>query len=103
MPNNPSLPANSPHQSGPTFSRLGPPHSTTSPVANTAFNPRTWLEVIPYFRQWAPPELKATLPPMVQIDWLEGSGAKCKPWGAAATDTCVFTTPGSTTAMRNSG
>jgi len=30
---------------------------------------------MPYFRQWAPPELKATLPPIVQIKALEGSGA----------------------------
>ena len=37
--------------------------------------PSMWLEVMPYFRQCAPPELKATLPPMVQIGWLEGSGA----------------------------
>ena len=37
--------------------------------------PSTWLAVMPYFRQWAPPELKATLPPMVQTGPLEGSGA----------------------------
>ncbi len=34
-----------------------------------------WLLVMPYFRQWAPPELKATFPPIVQIGWLDGSGA----------------------------
>ena len=36
---------------------------------------------MPYFRQCAPPELKAMLPPMVQTDWLEGSGAKVEAVG----------------------
>ena len=35
------LPVKSPHQSGPTCSRLALPHSTTSPVASTALMPRT--------------------------------------------------------------
>ncbi len=56
-------------------SRLEPPNSTTSPFARTALRPRTWFEVMPYLRQWAPPALNATLPPMVQTCWLEGSGA----------------------------
>jgi hypothetical protein len=34
-----------------------------------------YLVVTPYFRQWGPPEFSATLPPMVQVDWEEGSGA----------------------------
>ena len=34
--------------------------------------PSTWLSVIPYLKQCAPPELNATLPPMVQMDWLDG-------------------------------
>ena len=42
---------------------------------STTSRPSTWLAVMPWLRQWAPPELKATLPPMVQTDWLEGSGA----------------------------
>lgn len=33
------------------------------------------LRVSPYFRQWTPPEFSATLPPMVQAIWEEGSGA----------------------------
>ena len=35
----------------------------------------TWLVVKPYFRQCAPPEFSATLPPIEQICWLDGSGA----------------------------
>ena len=31
--------------------------------------------VRPYFRQCTPPEFSATLPPMVQAIWLDGSGA----------------------------
>ena len=38
--------------------------------------PRTWLTVTPYFSVCGPPELVATLPPMVQAPWLDGSGAK---------------------------
>jgi hypothetical protein len=30
---------------------------------------------MPWRKQCAPPELNATLPPMVQTDWLDGSGA----------------------------
>ena len=36
----------------------------------------------------------------MQIDWLDGSGAKCSPNFCAAKVTCVFTTPASTTAIR---
>ncbi len=48
---------------------------TTSPSGSTASIPSTWLLVIPCLRQCAPPELKARLPPIVQTDWLDGSGA----------------------------
>ena len=75
IPNSPSFPVNNPHQSGPANSRPLPPSVTTSPVARTAWIPSTWFDVIPWRRQWAPPELNATLPPIVQIDWLDGSGA----------------------------
>ena len=46
-----------------------------SPSAVTKSAPRTWLVVKPYFRQCAPPEFSATLPPIEQICWLDGSGA----------------------------
>ena len=75
MPNRPSEPQNIPVQSGPTGSLLSPPSSTTSPSGSTASIPSTWLLVIPCLRQCAPPELKARLPPIVQTDWLDGSGA----------------------------
>ena len=39
----------------------------------------TWAEVTPRARQWGPPLLLATLPPIVQACWLEGSGANCRP------------------------
>jgi hypothetical protein len=43
-----------------------------------AVKPRTFstlCSVRPYFRQCTPPEFSATLPPMVQAIWLDGSGA----------------------------
>jgi hypothetical protein len=44
-------------------------------VISTISTPSTLLVVSPYFRQCTPPEFSATLPPMVQAIWLEGSGA----------------------------
>ena len=35
----------------------------------------TWLSVTPYLRQCGPPAFSATLPPIVQAAWLDGSGA----------------------------
>jgi hypothetical protein len=35
----------------------------------------TLCSVRPYLRQCTPPEFSATLPPMVQAIWLDGSGA----------------------------
>ena len=46
-----------------------------SPSGVTKSAPSTWLVVKPYFRQCAPPEFSATLPPIEQICWLDGSGA----------------------------
>ncbi len=48
---------------------------TSSPSGSTTVAASTWLTVKPYFRQWAPPEFSATLPPIVQTCWLDGSGA----------------------------
>jgi hypothetical protein len=47
----------------------------TSPFIITMRSPSRLLVVTPYFRQWAPPELVAMLPPSVQASWLDGSGA----------------------------
>ena len=46
-----------------------------SPSARTTWSSSTWFDVKPYFRQWAPPEFSATLPPIVHTCWLDGSGA----------------------------
>ena len=51
--------------------------------------------VKPYLKQCAPPEFSATLPPIVQTIWLDGSGGK-KCVGATACETAMFVTPGST-------
>ena len=64
-----------PGEIGPACSRLSPPSVTTVPSPSTTRSPSTWLAVMPCRKQCAPPELKATLPPIVQTDWLEGSGA----------------------------
>ena len=75
IPNSPSEPTKPASQSGPAGSGLPVPRRTTSPSGSTASIASTWLVVIPCLRQCAPPELKAMLPPIVQIDWLDGSGA----------------------------
>ena len=41
----------------------------------TSSTPSTLFVVKPYFKQCTPPEFSATLPPIVQAIWLEGSGA----------------------------
>ncbi len=47
----------------------------SSPSMVTRVTERTLWTVSPYLRQCTPPEFSATLPPMVQAIWLEGSGA----------------------------
>ena len=54
----------------------------------------------PSARQCGPPELLATLPPMVQLCWLLGSGAKCSPRCCTALVRSRLSTPGSTHAER---
>ena len=49
------------------------------PSGKTTSRPRMWLVVTPYLRQCGPPEFSATLPPIVQAFWLDGSGAKKNP------------------------
>ncbi len=56
--------------------------------------------VTPSARQCGPPELFATLPPIEQVCWLLGSGAKCTPRCAICRDRSRFRTPGSTHANR---
>jgi hypothetical protein len=74
-PRLPSLPVRRARMSKPGASSASPPATSTSPSASTARTDiRLWV-VRPYLRQCTPPEFSATLPPMEQIDWLEGSGA----------------------------
>ena len=75
IPSVPSEPTKAPSRSGPSGSRALPPSPTTSPSGRTTVSPVTWFTVKPFLRQCAPPEFSATLPPIVQTCWLEGSGA----------------------------
>ena len=75
MPSVPSEPTNAPSRSYPGASGARPPSRTRSPSGVTTCAPSTWLVVKPYFRQCAPPEFSARLPPIEQICWLDGSGA----------------------------
>ena len=45
------------------------------PSCCTITSPWMCLVVVPCLKQCGPPEFSATLPPMVQAFWLEGSGA----------------------------
>ncbi len=54
--------------------------------------------VTPYFTQHSPPALVATLPPMEQISYDDGSGGYHSPCSAAAALTSALNAPGSTTA-----
>jgi hypothetical protein len=75
IPSVPSEPTNTPRRSGPACSPVSEPRVTTDPSASTTSSSSTWFVVNPYFRQCAPPEFSATLPPIVQTCWLLGSGA----------------------------
>ncbi len=74
-PSVPSDPMSTPSRSSPGGSSVGPPIVTRSPLGSTASTPSTWCTVKPYFRQCAPPEFSAMLPPIEQTLWLDGSGA----------------------------
>ena len=70
------------------------------PSDRTSSSPVTWFVVTPYASVCGPPEFSATLPPRVQAFWLDGSGTKYRPCGAAAVDRWRLTRPGCTTARR---
>ena len=59
--------------------------------------------VTPYFTQHSPPALVATLPPIEQISYDDGSGGYQSPCSAAAAFTSTLSAPGSTTATRHAG
>ncbi len=76
MPSVPSEPTITPSRSGPSPASIAfPPSVSSSPSGRTTRAPVTWFTVNPFFRQCAPPEFSARLPPIVQTCWLDGSGA----------------------------
>ncbi len=75
----PSDPTSMPRRSSPISSGAAEPTMITEPSASTTSSASTWLTVEPSARQWGPPELLATFPPIVQAACDEGSGAKCRP------------------------
>ena len=76
IPSVPSDPMITPSRSGPSSASIDfPPSTSSSPSGRTTVAPVTWFTVNPCFRQCAPPEFSATLPPIVHTCWLEGSGA----------------------------
>src|ERR671932_968246 len=95
-PSVPSEPTNAPSRSYPGASSSAPPSQIISPSGSTTSRPVTYVVVKPYLKQCAPPEFSATLPPIEQTIWLDGSGGK-KCVGATARETSMFVTPGSTT------
>ena len=76
IPMVPSLPTKSPRRSYPSGSGSTPPSTVTVPSGRTTSMATTCAEVTPSARQCGPPELLATLPPIVQACWEDGSGAK---------------------------
>ena len=74
-PSSPSEPVTRPSRSSPPWQPDLPPSVTISPPGTTMVTPSRLLVVRPYFRQCSPPLFSATLPPMVQATWLDGSGA----------------------------
>src|SRR4029077_10090869 len=103
MPSVPSEPVNMPTRSYPVVTPVPSPSQVSSPDGVTTSRPVTWCTVNPCLRQCAPPEFSATLPPIEQTTWLDGSGAENRPNGAAALLTARLVTPGSTTARRLTG
>ncbi len=95
----PSLPTSTPIRSNPAGFSTGPSRRI-EPSPSTASRPSTWFTVTPYFRVCGPPALVATLPPMVEATWLDGSGAKWNPEPARARPSSTLGTPASTTARR---
>ncbi|MND07191.1 hypothetical protein D3C83_290150 [compost metagenome] len=62
-------------KSYPGASSASLPISSGSPSMLKARSFRTLCTVSPYLRQCTPPEFSATLPPIEQAIWLDGSGA----------------------------
>src|SRR3954462_7826891 len=74
-----------------------------SPSGKTTSSPRTCAVVTPSDKQCGPPELLATLPPIEQLCWLLGAGAKCNTYLGTALVRPRFSTPGPTPASLLTG
>ena len=74
-PNNPSEPQINPIRSYPSWSKDFPPILQMVPSIITISTPKILFVVVPYFKEWTPPEFSATLPPIEHANWLDGSGA----------------------------
>src|SRR3954452_17301016 len=73
-PSVPSEPTNAPRSAWPGAASSRPPSHIISPSGSTTSSPQTYVVVKPYLKQCAPPEFSATLPPIEQTIWLDGSG-----------------------------
>ena len=71
----PSEPTTKGRVSSPGESKVSEPNVMGSPFIKNPLTLSTLCKVSPYFKQCTPPEFSATLPPIVQAIWLEGSGA----------------------------
>src|ERR1017187_6279590 len=91
-PSVPSEPTNTPVRSYPGASSVAEPSCTSSPLGKTTSSPSVCVTVNPYFRQCAPPEFSATLPPIVHTDCDDGLGAS-----SVAEPSCTSSPLGSTT------
>ena len=100
IPSIPSEPTYAPRRSSPGAHSSRSPKTTASPDMSTTSTARTWALVTPRAKQWGPPALVPTLPPKEHTCWLEGSGAKCRPWGARARLRSRLIMPGCTQATR---
>ncbi len=102
-PRVPSLPTTTPRRSRPAASGPSAPMRSSDPSGMTMSSASTCALVTPYARQCGPPAFVLTLPPIDDVCWLDGSGAKVNParrrWFARSR----LGTPGSTHARRSSG
>ncbi len=79
------------------------PSRSRAPRAVSTSSSRTLSAVVPHATECEPHELLPIIPPSVQRLWVEGSGPKRSPCGAAAPWRRSRTTPGWTTAVRVCG
>ncbi|CAM5670428.1 hypothetical protein SFUMM280S_01902 [Streptomyces fumanus] len=79
------------------------PSRSFSPRAVSTSSSRALSAVVPQATECEPHALLPIMPPSVQRLWVEGSGPKRRPCGAAASWSRSSTSPGCTTAVRAAG